>query len=500
MKRLKAGSGAAVLPALAGLAVAGGQAPFGLWPLALFGFAVLVWHVADAATARARAFRGWAGGAGYFAGTLFWIVEPFMVEPERDGWMAPFALVLMAGGMALFWLAAGLAAGLGRGRAGRSAGFALGLAATDLARTYVLTGFPWALAGHVWIDTPVAQAAAFAGPVGLSILTMLLAALPVGFATRRGQAGGTLVAALLLATVWAGGAARLAAPDPQRDPAIRVRLVQPNATQSLKWQPGMRQVFLDRLISAGGGVSDRRPDLIVWPETAVPYLLEDAGGVLDEALAISGGAPMAIGVQRAEGLRYFNSLAAVGPDGSVMATYDKHHLVPFGEYIPFGDLLGRFGVSAFAAQEGYGYTAGPGARVLDLGRAGKVLPLICYEAVFPQDLRAAPERADWILQVTNDGWFGELAGPWQHLAQARLRAIEQGLPFLRAANTGISAVIDAKGRMVAHLPLDTYDWLDADVPGALPATFYAGAGDWPATILLLAALLVLFWRGRRVRR
>jgi len=456
-----------------------------------------------------------------------------MVEAEKDGWMAPFALVFMAGGMALFWLAAGLCAGLAefaanmaqrlprpvaqsdragqaseratyqstsrRLRVGRSVGFALGLAASDLARTYVLTGFPWALAGHIWIDTPVAQAAAFVGPVGLSVLTMLLAALPVMAATGRGRAVGLLAAGAILAGIWAGGTARLAAPDPVRDPAIRVRLVQPNATQSLKWQPGMRQVFLDRLITAGGGVSARKPDLIVWPETSVPYLLEDAGGVFAEALAISGGVPMAIGLQRAEGVRYFNSLVGVGADGRVMASYDKHHLVPFGEYIPMGDLLGRFGISAYAAQAGYGYSPGPGARVLDLGRAGKVLPLICYEAVFPQDLRAAPERADWILQVTNDGWFGALAGPWQHLAQARLRAIEQGLPLLRAANTGVSAVVDAKGRMIAHLPLDTYDWLDADVPGALPTPFYARTGDVPATIFLLAGLLVLFWHGRRVR-
>lgn len=205
MNRLKVWAGAAVLPALAGLAAAGGQAPFGLWVLSLFGFAVLVWHVAAADTARARAFRGWAGGVGYFAGTLFWIVEPFLVEPERDGWMAPFALIFMISGMALFWLAAALFAGLGQGRAGRSAGFALGLALSDLARTYVLTGFPWALAGHIWIDTPVAQAAAFVGPVGLSVLTMALAALPVAFAARRAQAAGGLLAVTLLAAVWAGG-------------------------------------------------------------------------------------------------------------------------------------------------------------------------------------------------------------------------------------------------------------------------------------------------------
>lgn len=499
MKRLKAWLAAAVLPALAGLAAAGGQAPFGLWALSLFGFAALIWHVAGADGWRPRAFRAWAGGVGYFAGTLFWIVEPFLVEPEKDGWMAPFALIFMTTGMALFWMAAGFAAGLGRNRAGRSAGFALGLAASDLARTYVLTGFPWVLAGHIWIDTPVAQAAAFVGPVGLSILTLTLAALPVAGATRARQVLGAGLAGILLAAVWAAGGARLAAPDAPREPAIRVRIVQPNATQHLKWQPGMWRVFLDRMITAGGGVAAQRPDLIVWPETSVPYLLEDAGPLFDEALAVSGGVPMAVGIQRAEGVRYYNTLAAIGADGRVVATYDKQHLVPFGEYIPLGDLLGRFGISAFAAQAGYGYTAGPGARVLDLGRAGKVLPLICYEAVFPQDLRAAPERADWILQVTNDGWFGQMAGPWQHLAQARLRAVEQGLPLLRAANTGISAVIDAKGRMVAHLPMDTYDWLDTDVPPALPPPPYARWGDLPATILLVAGLLMLGSRKRPYR-
>jgi apolipoprotein N-acyltransferase len=262
----------------------------------------------------------------------------------------------------------------------------------------------------------------------------------------------------------------------------------------------MWQVFLDRMITAGAAEAARKPDLIVWPETSIPYLLEDAGGVLSDALEASGGVPMAVGIQRAEGLRYYNSLAGIGADGTVGAVYDKQHLVPFGEYVPLGDVLERFGIGAFAAQAGYGYTAGPGARVIDLGRAGKVLPLICYEAVFPQDLRAAPERADWILQVTNDGWFGDLAGPLQHLAQARLRAIEQGLPLLRAANTGISAVIDARGRMVAQLALNVDGWLDADVPPALVPTPYARWGDLPATILLAAGLLVLGWRNRHYRR
>ncbi|MCX8507849.1 MAG: apolipoprotein N-acyltransferase, partial [Rhodobacteraceae bacterium] len=219
-------------------------------------------------------------------------------------------------------------------------------------------------------------------------------------------------------------------------------------------------------------------------------LLEDAGFVFDEARAASGNVPMVVGIQRAEGPLYFNSLVALDHAGAVIATYNKHHLVPFGEYIPFGDVMAHFGISAFAAKAGNGYSAGPGPQVLDLGRGGKVLPLICYEAVFPQDLRTG-KRPDWMVQITNDSWFGTLAGPWQHLAQAQLRAIEQGLPLLRAANTGVTAVIDARGRVLQSLGLDVDGWLDADVPPALPPTLYARTGDLPVTMLLLGCILSL---------
>jgi apolipoprotein N-acyltransferase len=489
---------AAALPVLAGIAAAAGQAPWGLWALSLFGYGVILWHVAGAEGWRQRFFRGWAAGTGHFAAAMFWIVEPFLVEPARDGWMAPFGVTFMATGLALFWGAAALCAGLGRGLQGRVTGAALGLVLADLARSYVLTGFPWALAGHIWIDTPVAQLAAYGGPALLSALTLGLAALPV---LALGRPGSLVIAcgcaSALLAGLWATGAARLAQPLAPRDPAIHVRLVQPNATQSLKWQPGMWDIFLDRMIAASAAPSEAPLDLIVWPETSVPYLLDSAGPIVEEARAASGGVPLAVGLQREEGPRYFNTLAAFDGEGRLAGLYDKLHLVPFGEYIPLGDLLGRFGISAFAAQAGNGYSPGAEARLLDLGRAGRVLPLICYEAVFPQDLRAFPGRADWILQVTNDGWFGALAGPYQHLAQARLRAIEQGLPLLRDANTGVTAVIDAKGRVLKTLALDTDGWVDTAVPPALSPPPYARTGDIPATMLLLGCMGALALNRRR---
>jgi apolipoprotein N-acyltransferase len=202
---------------------------------------------------------------------------------------------------------------------------------------------------------------------------------------------------------------------------------------------------------------------------------------------------VAFGIQRVDGNRGYNTLAVVDQTGRLTQLYDKHHLVPFGEYIPFGDIAyDLFGITAFAAQQGAGYSAGPGAAVLDLGpKLGRILPLICYEAVFPQDLRAAPIRADWILHITNDAWFGTLTGPWQHLAQARLRAIEQGLPLLRAANTGVSAVIDARGRVVAKIPLGRAAFIDAALPPPLPPTLYARHGDLPLVLLLLGTVLAL---------
>ena len=192
----------------------------------------------------------------------------------------------------------------------------------------------------------------------------------------------------------------------------------------------------------------------------------------------------------------------VGAGGAVTAIYDKHHLVPFGEYIPFGDLVFRLtGIAAFAAQEGFGYSAGTGPAVLDLGpRLGRALPLICYEAVFPGILRAAPARADWILQITNDAWFGTLTGPWQHYALARLRATEQGLPLVRVANTGVTAVVDAHGRAVVAMGLGRRGFLDARLPAALPPTPYARLGEWPLGGVLLAGFAgLLLWRRRPAR-
>ncbi|WP_313135456.1 apolipoprotein N-acyltransferase [Paracoccus jeotgali] len=484
---------------LLGAVIALGQQPWGLWLLSLLALALALHGSAAAPSARATALRAGLVGTGFFALAMSWITEPFLVQPEIHGWMAPFALILMALGGGAFWAIPGWLAGRltppGPRRVGALAALLL---IFEWLRGWIFTGLPWAMLGHGWIDTPPAQAAALVGAIGLSALMLMLAALPA-MIWRSGAGRGRTAAALLLplgllGLVWLAGTARLATPIQPR--GITLRLVQPDADQALKWDPDWAQIFWDRLLSESAAPpTGPAPDAVIWPETAVSFLLNNA----DEALAVASqaaGAPVLMGIQRAEDRRYFNALIEVAPGGEVVQTYDKFHLVPFGEYIPLGDRLARLGIGAFAAQQGFGYTPGPGPQVLHPQGLPRMQPLICYEAIFPQHIRAT-EGAEWLLQVTNDAWFGTLSGPYQHLAQARLRAIESGLPLMRAANTGVTAAIDPLGRVTDWLPLGAVGHIDAALPAPLPRTLWLRLGPWP---VLLAGLLVLLgcvlWPGR----
>lgn len=465
-----------------------GQAPFGWWFCTLIGLSLGTVLILKAARWQQAMLRGWSLGTGYFVVSLSWLVAPFMVDAARHGWMAPFALFFMAAGLALFW---GAAAGIAQRFAEmrwRWLLLVITLTGAELIRARLFSGFPWASPGHVWIDTDLAPVAALIGAAGLGALTFLLAAL-LAQVVLLGRNGKLPLAILVLLFAGIGMTIPQRDPTPPSDQPITVRLIQPNAPQHQKWDPEFAYEFVKRQIDlTATPPKGAQPDLILWPETSIPTLLQWADGILRDMSVAANGTPVLFGVQRGEGVRYFNSLALLEADGQVSTTYDKHHLVPFGEYIPFGDQLSRIGINAFAAQSGQGYSAGPGARVLGLGQLGKVLPLICYEAVFPRDIRAAPERPDWILHATNDAWFGSFSGPQQHLVQARYRAIEFGLPVVRVANTGVSAVIDAYGNMRAELPLNTSGLVDAKIPGSLPATPYSRHGDLPLTLLVLTVM------------
>ncbi|PIE15410.1 MAG: apolipoprotein N-acyltransferase [Rhodobacterales bacterium] len=480
-----------VLALFFGLLTGVGQAPFAQTWFAILGLSAVFGLFLTTVSIRQAAWLGWAFGTGYFGLVLNWIVEPFLVDVARHGWMAPFALVGLAAGLALFWA---LAFGLAK-KQGSLLALAVFLTLAELARSYVLTGFPWGLLGYIWLDRGLDQLASVIGPHGLTLLTLLGVWALVGGIRRRswGALTGLLAgfAGLLAYGLWLAGAAPVPRPD-----APIVRLIQPNAPQHQKWDPMLVPMFFQRSLSLTAAAAKPRPDLIIWPETSVPYLLNRSTGPLAQMTEAAGGAPVVFGVQRRDGPRYLNALAVLDRDGVVSTIYDKAHLVPFGEYIPAAALAKRLGITGLADQDGFGFGAGPGLRLLDLPGLGRALPLICYEAIFPHEVVGAP-RGDFLLQITNDAWFGNLTGPQQHLAQTRFRAIELGLPMVRAANTGISAVIDGRGRITTRLALGQAGFVDAPLPAALPATIYAKTGDTPLIILLLIATAGLLFSRRQ---
>ena len=487
------------LIALVGGALAAtGHAPFGLWPVSLAGLILLSACVARSSTAEGdgdssvawrTAKLGWAGGLGYFALSLSWIVEPFLVDVARHGWMAPFALVLLAGGLALFWGAAGWIS------RGNLLIWAMALSCFEMVRGHIFTGFPWALPGYIWIETPVAMWASVVGPYGLTGLTLLFTSLIVivGMGARHVRFV-SAVGCLGLVGVGVLGSTLESLTPAEQATLGTVRLVQPNAPQDEKWDPERAPVFVARQIEFTAAPKDG-VDLVVWPETALPYRLHRATPVLSQIAGAAEGTPVVTGINRTVAGRHHNALIVLDNTGQPQEVYDKVHLVPFGEYIPFGQLAQWVGLRSFAARDGYGFSPGREVRLIETA-LGKALPLICYEAIFPGHGRGL-ERPDVLLQITNDAWFGTFSGPFQHLDQARFRAIEQGLPLVRVANTGVSAVIDANGRIVDALELDVAGYLDVAVPKGRAATIYARTGDAFAAVVFLVALSALMLASRR---
>jgi len=448
----------------------------GTWPI-LVGFVLACLSLPM--TRRAAAIHGWLLGVGYFAVTLRWIVEPFLVDVARHGWMAPFAIFLMAGGLALFWGFAGWAARFVSGA--RPAGvliFPVFLTAMELTRGHVFTGFPWGLWSYALVGSVWDIWLAWVGPYGLNGLIAVVAGGTAYCLTR----GWTLVWPALVGVLFAtiGVQALSAVTMPVGSNTVRV--IQPNAPQHQKWDPEWMPVFYNRALDQTE--AGEAPDVVVWPETSVPNILNHAEPLLDQMSRAARGAPVVAGVQREDRGDYYNSLIVLDGPNEVSQIYDKSHLVPFGEYIPLADWLSPLGLGVLVDQVA-GFRSGEQPGVLEIEGLGRARVLICYEGIFPEEVQTDEPRADILLIITNDAWFGTGAGPRQHLVQARARAIEQGLPVIRSANTGISAVIDARGKIMASLPLNEAGYLDALVPLPLPPTLYSRIGDWPLVLLLI---------------
>jgi len=494
--------------------------PFDLWPVPLLTFPVLVWLIDGSAAGRlqgvpAAAAVGWWFGFGYFLAGLYWVGHAFLVDAKTFGWLLPFAVIALPAGLAAFTALGIVIARLlwGRG-AMRVLALAVGLTVAEWLRGHLLTGFPWNTFGYALATQLVlAQAAAVIGIWGLTFIAVAVYATPAALtddpADTRHRWLAPALGGVMLVGLAGYGFWRLDRTPTAFVDDVRLRIMQPNVQQDQRFNYSQKQAVMARytaLSERGGTQTSGLGDIthLIWPESAFPFFLtREADALAQIADLLPEGTVLITGAVRAPEnassapiTRAYNSIYVLDHDGSILSVYDKVHLVPFGEYLPFQNLLEQIGLTQLVQVQG-GFIAGDRRRALAVPRAPRFLPLICYEAIFPGQAVPRGERPGWMLNLTNDGWFGKSPGPYQHLGQARVRAIEEGLPIVRAANTGISAVIDPLGRVIRRLPLGVEGVLDAPLPRALAPTPYARWGDGSLGLMVAIGLVLSLRRRRR---
>jgi apolipoprotein N-acyltransferase len=528
---------------LAGASTALALPPLNIWPVPFLTFPILVWLVDGAAAGRlggvlAAASAGWWFGFGYFLAGLYWVGHAFLVDAKTFGWLLPFAVIALPAGMAVYTaLGLALARLMWTRGATRLLALAVALTLAEWLRGHMFSGFPWNVYGYALISPLwLAQGAALVGLWGLTFVAVAVFASPAVLADDRADTRRPWLAPALAAVVIAAlaiyGALRLATVPTTFVEGVRLRIMQPNLQQDEKFNYAQKQQVMSRYLALSDRSSGpqstgvRDATHLIWPESAFPFFLtREADALAQIATLLPPGTVLITGAVRppattpnAAVTRAYNSVYAIDHDGSILSVYDKVHLVPFGEYLPYQDLLEQLGLTQLTKVRG-GFIAGDRRRNQHVPGAPDFLPLVCYEIIFPGDavprserpgwlydhvgryvgwpfVAGGGERPGWLLNLTNDGWFGASAGPYQHFQQARVRAIEEGLPLVRAANTGISAVVDPLGRVIKSLPLGTEGVLDSALPQEIAPTPYARAGDAPAGLVVgLAFLWVL--RSRR---
>jgi apolipoprotein N-acyltransferase len=493
------------------------MAPFNAWPILFLTFPVAVWQIDGAGAGRWRgvpgaAMTGWWFGLGYFVPGLYWIGYAFLVDASTFAWLMPFAVLGLPAYLALFTaLGFALARLFWTRDASRVIALAASLTMSEWLRGHALTGFPWNTLGYALTEPlALAQTASLIGLWGLTFLAVAIFASPAVLidSTSRGRKPwiAPALALVVLLAMAVFGVVRLS-----RQPTVmlntKLRIMQPNLEQDARFNYSAKAEVMKKYLTLSDRASGpqstgvRDVNILIWPESAFPFFLtREADAMAQIADLLPKGTVLVTGSVRAPDVppgtrirRAYNSIYVIDHDGNVLSVYDKLHLVPFGEFLPFQDWLEKIGLEQLTKVQG-GFIPGTHRRSMDVPNAPRMLPLICYEAVFPGDVVERNDRPGWIVNLTNDGWFGISTGPYQHLQQARLRAIEQGLPLVRAANTGISAVIDPLGRVVARLGLGLEGVLDSNLPAAIPPTPYARAGDLPALIVLAVAWLFVIRR------
>ena len=487
-------------------------APFDAFPVLWLTFPVFVWLIDGATAAEGAGFLGrlkpaaivgWSFGFGFFLAGLWWVGAAFLVEADNFGWLMPFAVVILPAGLALFWaFGAALARLFWSDGWSRVLTFAVAMSIAEWLRGHLFTGFPWNAVGYALTPTPLMmQSAALVGVWGLTLAAFIIFAAPVLLVaeTRQGRRAGRIAfagAAVLFAAHLGFGAVRLAGGPDALVPGVHLRVLQPDIPLGERWgiekADAIMQRYVDLSGDGKGAAGLKGVTQLIWPESAFPFLLTERPSALAAiANLLPPGTTLVTGAARAERLPgggrppIFNSVYVINDKGEILDAYDKVHLVPFGEYIPFAGLLRRLGLRQLIQLPG-GFTAGTQRRALAVPGAPLAAPLVCYEIIFPGAVLPPGPRPGWLLNLTDDAWFGDTPGPHQHFLQARVRAVEEGLPLVRSANSGISAIVDAHGRVIASLALGRKGVVNGGLPVALPATPYARFGD-----LIFAVLLVV---------
>lgn len=440
---------------------------------------------------------GWWFGFGFFTLGLYWISNALLIDIARFIWFVPFSLFGLSAFLALFTGAATLLAWSVR-KTGLGAALALAGAwiLHEWLRVFIFTGFPWNPIASIWVAyPPFLQGEAWLGPHGMGFLTVLAASSwPLYWRVKGRRRAWAFLPTAVLLTVAMAGQLRLEGATQETVDGVRLRLVQPNIEQSLKWKSDLRATHLIKLVEMSRAESDLPPTHVIWAETAVPYLLEHderarlavARAAPENGLVVTGA--VRTSPQGQEPYQVWNGLLGIDETGDIRAVFDKFHLVPFGEYMPLKSILPLKKITEGSTD----FSPGPGPLTINLPGLPPVGPLICYEVIFPHEVVDPDQRPEWLLNLTNDSWYGKSSGPYQHWAQAVLRAVEEGLPLVRVANGGISGIVDAHGRTQAKTELEVEAILDGALPVRLAdPPLYSRLGDWPYILTIMLLLLVL---------
>ena len=500
-----------------------GMAPLDLFFILFVTFPVLVWLIDGTAADPGRTFLarirpsfviGWSFGFGYFLAGLWWIGAALLVEQDVFVWFLPLAVLGIPAFLALFW-----ASGIAIARIFWSDDWrrifmlAVFISLGEYARGTVLTGFPWNTIGYAPLINPLMmQSAALIGVYGITPLAIIIFASPVifspGWSQKRRQTGLFLFSVILLGASHVGfGYWRLRQNPPEFVKGVNIRIVQPAIRQQDKWVPEKESEifnsFIDLSNSKYGEISH-----FIWPESAFPFILTQRRDALaaiadmlpQDAYLITGAMRVERAVQDEENPKIFNSVYVINHKGEITGAADKSHLVPFGEYLPFQEYAQSLGLQQLTGIEN-GFAAGAKRGILTTKSAGSFLPLICYEIIFPSQIRpqnvnsnTSNTKVHWIVNVTNDAWFGGTWGPYQHHRQAVIRGIEEGLPVIRASNSGISSISDSYGRIHGYLELGKRGSVDGKLPLPAVATIFVRYGNTGFAIICTLLFLISFWR------